>query len=143
MLRGGIVSLPIARSGLETDDIAFEHVTSWLDDLRAHADENVSIIRMSEPFGGCSSCSGSEQNRFMLRYSTPITRYRLRPSCSSFQHRTGRDNTVTCPIISYFNRYRSSAKSGHTTRRSFVCKTAWVALCRNISERGMARCRCF
>lgn len=26
---------------------AFEHVTSWLGDLRAHADENVSIIRAS------------------------------------------------------------------------------------------------
>ena len=25
---------------------AFEHVTSWLKDLREHADENVSIIRM-------------------------------------------------------------------------------------------------
>jgi hypothetical protein len=25
--------------------VAFEHVTSWLKDLRAHADENVSIIR--------------------------------------------------------------------------------------------------
>ena len=24
---------------------AFEHVTSWLDDLKKHADENVSIIR--------------------------------------------------------------------------------------------------
>ena len=24
---------------------AFEHVTSWLKDLREHADENVSIIR--------------------------------------------------------------------------------------------------
>jgi hypothetical protein len=24
---------------------AFQHVASWLDDLRAHADENVSIIR--------------------------------------------------------------------------------------------------
>jgi hypothetical protein len=27
---------------------AFEHVTSWLKDLRAHADENVSIIRKSQ-----------------------------------------------------------------------------------------------
>ena len=25
--------------------VAFEHVTSWLQDLRAHADENVAIIR--------------------------------------------------------------------------------------------------
>jgi bifunctional pyridoxal-dependent enzyme with beta-cystathionase and maltose regulon repressor activities len=24
---------------------AFEHATSWLEDLRTHADENVSIIR--------------------------------------------------------------------------------------------------
>ena len=53
---------------------------------------------MSEPFGGCSSCSGSEQNRFMFRYSTAITRYRLRPSCSSFQHRTGQ--TIPSPAQS-------------------------------------------
>jgi hypothetical protein len=25
--------------------IAFDHVTSWLDDLRSHADDNVAIIR--------------------------------------------------------------------------------------------------
>jgi hypothetical protein len=32
----------------DTDGLAFEHVTSWLDDLKAHADENVSIIRKSQ-----------------------------------------------------------------------------------------------
>jgi hypothetical protein len=41
MLRGVIVRL---FEWLETDELAFEHVKSWLDDLRAHADENVSII---------------------------------------------------------------------------------------------------
>jgi hypothetical protein len=46
MLRGVIVRL---FERLETDEPAFEHVKSWLDDLRAHADENVSIIRKSVP----------------------------------------------------------------------------------------------
>jgi len=37
----------LSRNQLELME-AFEHVTSWLKDLRAHADENVSIIRKSQ-----------------------------------------------------------------------------------------------
>lgn len=35
--------------------VAFEHVTSWLDDLRAHAEENCSIILVANKTDLCSS----------------------------------------------------------------------------------------
>jgi Ras-related protein Rab-2A/Rab family protein len=34
---------------------AFEHVTSWLDDLRSHADENVSIILVANKTDLCAA----------------------------------------------------------------------------------------